>query len=139
MSNKGILPGITTTISVKADYAIDEATVLRRANQTVEALDSLDPFNTGWLLNFIHQRDQIIHDLMIDKQLIDQASLPPNVLRQENESLREMNAKLHEQVEKMMGTMRGMEAEIERLRIENENERWRNQIRSSDDFIPEPF
>lgn len=134
MSNKGILPGITTTISVKADYAIDEATVLRRANQAVEALDSLDPFNTGWLLSFIRQRDQIIHDLMIDKQLIDQDALQPSILRQENESLREMNAKLHEQAGEMADMMRGMEAEIERLQRENHQlHRLADELRGSND------
>lgn len=91
-------------------FRIDESRIILDAQDIIKTGRDLDNFHASYLMQFLTQRDQIIHDLMIDKQLLEQDALPPNVLRQEVKRLQES---LKEKDKEMLVAMAAIESQHE--------------------------
>lgn len=99
LTEDGKTPIPSTSASISMTATVDQEWLIRSSQEACDRNESSHPFMVQFLLDFIRQRDQIIHDLMLDKGMLSQDALPPNMLRQENEALRARIAALEQQVE----------------------------------------
>lgn len=113
----------STSASITMEATIDQEALIRSSQEACGRNESSDPFMVQFLLDFIRQRDQIIHDLMIDKGMLSQDALPPNVLRQENEALRARIAVLEKEVEDYADA----EEETRQLQWEADEATWHHE------------
>lgn len=106
---------VTGTMQATGEFRIDESTIIKNTQSLVDTGHSVNRFLAGWLLYFLNQRDQIIHDLMIDKGMIDQDALPPNVLRQEVKQLQESLKEKDKEMLLAMATVESLQEKIAEL------------------------